>query len=260
MLSPASRGRAVLVPLAVGVVALLVPRPALTQLAQASVVWTGSAKCQIDVDGGENYNDHQLHTWTIKSGTSPVSEGAFLVHEASWSVTGRGYRSEAGSATSVGGSYPTVNQSTWTYKVTEVKAPLAVYVRASDRRLSLVARHAQLNVQNGAEGTESYRWLNGNPVCGYNWFCSQQARAPQAIAFPVYEFQFPRIEDAITSTHLSGWTTPMPLSGPVLPRQPSTAAGMATCTWDFNSAPLNPTLQVAPPTLTMPTRPPSRLP
>ena len=260
MLSLAFRAHAIIAVLAF---ASGVPQPAhaqLASLASSAPVWTGSAKCQVDVDGGENYNDHQLHTWTIKSGTSPVREGAFQVHEATWSVTGRGYKAVAGSAPSVGGLYPTVNRSTWTHDIREVSAPIAIFVRASDQRLSVVARHAQLNVPKGAAGEETYRWQNGNPVCGSNWFCSQQAAPPQPLAFTVYEFQFPRIEDAITSTHLTGWTTPMPVTGSVFPLQPSGATGLVTCTWDFSSASLNPTLQVTPASPTMTGRPPTRRP
>lgn len=92
----------------------LIPRGAFAQPAPTTA-WTGYAACQIDVDGGEHYNDHQLHTWRIKSGALPVREGAFDVHEATWSVTGTGYKAVGGQAGSGAFTGATVNRSTWTY-------------------------------------------------------------------------------------------------------------------------------------------------
>jgi hypothetical protein len=260
MLWPAFRRHAVFMALAF-VFLWLAPRPAFAQPAPATA-WTGFAACQIDVDGGEHYNDNQLHTWRIKSGVPPVREGAFAVHEATWSVTGKGYKAVGGYVSlgvgPLGGA--TVNRSTWTHSVRDVKAPIAVFVRASDQRLSIVARHAQLNVPKGATGEETYTWVNGHPFCkgAGDLFCNAaygagKAKSPQAISFTVHEYQFPRIEDAIGNTHPTGWTTPMPVSGSVFPLQPPTAKAQATCTWDFTATPLNSTIQMTPPKSTTPT-------
>lgn len=63
-------------------------------------------------------------------------------------------------------------------------------------------------------------WVNGHPFCkgAGDLFCNARngagkAKSPQAISFTVYEYQFPRIEDAIGNTHLTGRTTPLPVSG-----------------------------------------------
>src|ERR1044071_1909834 len=96
--------------------------------------WAGWARCQIAVQG-PGYTDQRTHTWTI-TGSAPTVEGAFRVYAGTWSVVGGGsLRRTQGSQTLT---------AEWAANAPAVSAPIAVFTRASDGRMFIQARHAQL--------------------------------------------------------------------------------------------------------------------
>ncbi len=117
------------------------PIPALAQQ-PPSGAWGGWARCVVTVQG-PGYTDQQIHTWTI-SGGAPTAQGAFLVHDGTWSVVGRGSLSRSQG-----------NQSftaQWATNGPDTGGPIAVFVRASDNRMFIQARHAQLRSRGAIQG------------------------------------------------------------------------------------------------------------
>jgi hypothetical protein len=110
--------------------------------------WSGWARCEINVSG-QGYRDQQTHTWTISSSTSAVS-GAFRIYPATWSVAG------SGSLQHTQGNQTLMAQ--WATSAQNLSAPLAVFVRASDRKMFIQARHSQARAPRSVNG---YQQLTG---------------------------------------------------------------------------------------------------
>jgi hypothetical protein len=132
--------------------------------------WAGWARCQINVTG-PGYTDQQTHTWAI-TGSSPAVEGAFRVYPGTWSVVG------GGSLHRTQGDQTLVAQ--WATNAPTVSAPIAVFVRASDNRMFIQARHAQLR---GSQSIQGYQQLtiDGKP------------QTPGKIAAEAFEWSFPEV-------------------------------------------------------------------
>src|SRR5687767_1910146 len=92
--------------------------------------WAGWARCEVVVQGA-GYRDQQTHTWTMSG--APAVEGAFRVYPATWTVAG------GGSLQRTAGTQTLTAQ--WATNVPATNAPLAVFVRASDGRMFIQARH-----------------------------------------------------------------------------------------------------------------------
>lgn len=170
--------------------------------------WAGWARCQIDVQG-PGYSEQAIHTWTI-TGATPTIQGAFRVFPGTWTVVGRGgFQRSDGSQTLVG---------QWAING-QAAAPLAVFVRASDGRMFIQARHAQLRATGAVAGYQQ-QTIGGTP------------QRPGPIAAEAFEWTFPTIEASATSITLSGATTPA-VNGSVGFMQPAGSRGTASCNWQF---------------------------
>jgi hypothetical protein len=174
--------------------------------------WSGWARCQIDVSG-PGYVDRQTHTWTIVGDTATV-EGAFRVFRGTWSVVG------SGSLQRSQGTQTLTAQ--WTTNAANVDAPIAVFVRASDGRAFIQARHAQLRAR-AIQGSQQLV-IDGKP------------QTPGPIAADAFEWAFPVV--AVTrpapgaSLIASGSSAPA-VNGPVGLMQPAGTNATASCTWQF---------------------------
>jgi len=186
---------------------------AAAQQSASPAPWGGWARCQINVSG-QGYSDQQTHTWTISSSASTVS-GAFRVYPASWSVAG------SGSLQHTQGSQTLMAQ--WATSAQNLSAPLAVFVRASDGKMFIQARHAQTRAAGSVNGYQQLT-IDGKPqkpgiiaAEAFEW------------AFPVVEVSRPKPGDPLVA---NGSSTPM-VNGKVGYMQPAGTQATASCTWQF---------------------------
>jgi hypothetical protein len=176
--------------------------------------WAGWARCQINVTG-PGYTDQQTHTWTITGG-SPKVEGAFNVYPGTWSVVG------GGSLQRTQGNQTLMAQ--WATNAPSMSAPIAVFVRASDKRMFIQARHAQLRAVGSIQG---YQQL----------IIDGKAKTPGKIAAEAFEWAFPLVVVSRPNPNASlvanGSSTPV-VKGSVGLMQPGGSQATAACTWDFS--------------------------
>ena len=184
-------------------------KPLFSQSA-AGASWSGQAQCQVTVQG-PGYSHQETHTWTL-SGGPPTQSGAMRIYAATWSVTG------GGSLTRTQGTQTL--QAQWTTNATLPNAPIAMFVRASDGRLIIKSWHAQLRSPGGVTGTQQVT-INGVP------------QSPGTISLEAFEWQFPLLQDAQTSTSVSGSSTTA-TNGAVGPMQLGGSQGTAACSWQFS--------------------------
>ena len=199
--------------LAVTVSLTLVSMCAAQQSSASNGPWSGWARCQINVSG-QRYGDQQTHTWMITGGT-PTLTGAFRVYPATWSVVG------GGSLQHTQGSQTLVAQ--WATTAQNVSAPLAVFVRASDGRMFIQARHAQMRAPRSVNGYQQ-QTVDGN------------VRMPGTIAAEAFEWAFPVVEVSRpkpgANAVANGSSTPL-VNGSVGYMQPAGTQATASCTWHF---------------------------
>jgi len=190
----------------------LMTAPALCQNAAIDAPWSGSAQCQINVQG-QGYMHSETHTWTLTGG-QPSVQGAIRVHPATWKVTGQG------SFTRTQGTQTLSGQ--WTTSATQANAPIAIFVRASDGRLILKSWHAQLRAAGGVTGTQQ-QTINGIP----------QSQVP--ISAEAFEWAVPVSDSSAASTQIRG-SSSIATRGAVGPMQPGGSKGTAVCTWQFSKS------------------------
>jgi hypothetical protein len=191
-------------------IAITAGRPAFAQSPPpAGGPWAGWARCQVDVQG-PGYMDQQIHTWTVTGGT-PAIEGAFRVYSGTWSVVG------AGSLQRTQGKQTLVAE--WATTVQGMSAPMAVFVRASDGRMFIQARHAQLRSPGAVAGYQQVT-IDG------------KSQPPGRIAAEAFESSFPLVDGTSTSTRLGGSSSPR-VNGSVGYMQPAGSRGTASCAWQF---------------------------
>lgn len=171
--------------------------------------WAGWARCQVNVQG-PGYTDQQTHTW-ILTGGMPTVEGAFRVYAATWSDVG------SGSLQTTQETQTRIRQ--WATNVPEMDAPIAVFVRASDGRLLIASRHAQLRASGAING---YQQLA----------IDQTSQSPGQFVSNAFEWSFPVVEGVSTSTSIDGSSSPA-VTGSVGPMQPAGSRGTASCAWQF---------------------------
>jgi hypothetical protein len=186
---------------------LIATQRASTQAPAAA--WAGWARCQIDVEG-PGYVERQIHMWATTGG-APSIEGAFRVYPATWSVVG------GGSLQRTQGSQTLVAQ--WAINGGSGNAPLAVFVRASDGRMLLQARHAQQRSAGAVNGYQQ-QIIDGKP------------QTPGRLAAEAFEWPFPTIDAPAADTSVSGSSTPA-VNGSVGVMQPGGSRGTAACAWTF---------------------------
>lgn len=211
---------------------------AAAQQTAAQAPWGGWARCQINVSG-QGYSDQQTHTWTISSSTSTVS-GAFRVYPATWSVAGNG------SVQRTQGNQSLMAQ--WATSAQNLSAPLAVFVRASDGRMFIQARHTQTRAPGSVSGYQQLT-IDGKPqkpgtisAEAFEW------------AFPVVEVARPKPGDPATA---NGSSTPL-VNGKVGFMQPAGTQATASCTWQFGQGSAAPAPPPAVATQSTPTPPGSQ--
>lgn len=190
--------------------------------------WAGWARCQISVQG-PGYTDQQTHTWTIMGG-APTVQGAFHIYPGTWSVVGGGSLSRSQGTQTL--------RAQWATNTPAVSAPIAVFVRASDNRMFIQARHAQLRSAAAIQGFQQVT-LNGVP------------QTPGKIASEAFEWAFPVVAVSPPvppdrNATASGSSTP-PVTGSVGPMQPGGSQATASCTWQFGQGSAAPS---PPPALT----------
>lgn len=205
----------------------LVSCAAAQQSAASQTPWAGWARCEINVSG-QGYSDQQTHTWMIGGGNPTVS-GAFRVFPATWSVVG------GGSLQRTQGNQTL--QAQWATTAQVLSAPIAVFVRASDRRMFIQARHSQVRAARSVNGYQQ-QTIDG------------KAQTPATIASEAFEWSFPVVEvsrpkGSPTAT-ANGSSRPV-VNGKVGYMQPAGAQATASCTWQFSQGPDAP---APPPTVT----------
>ena len=180
----------------------------------APAAWAGWARCQINVQG-PGYTDQQTHTWTIAGG-APTAQGAFQIYPGTWSVVGGGSLSRSQGTQTL--------RAQWATNAPDISAPIAVFVRASDNRMFIQARHAQLRSAAAIQGFQQVT-INGMPqtpgkidAAAFEW------------AFPVIAVSAPIPPDRNATA--SGSST-SPVTGSVGLMQPAGSQATASCTWQF---------------------------
>jgi hypothetical protein len=209
-------------------VVLAVLAPAASAVAQGQPssppAWSGWARCQVTVQG-PGYSDQQTHTWTLTGGP-PTVEGAFRVYPGTWSVVG------SGSLQRSQGSQTLTAQ--WATNGAPMNAPIAVFVRASDGRMFIQARHAQLRAAGAIQGYQQVT-IDGKP------------QTPGKVAAEAFEWAFPLVEVSPSTPTANGSSAPA-VNGSVGPMQPAGSSASASCTWQFgqgSAAPAPPTALAA---------------
>lgn len=207
------------------------------QSATPQAPWAGWARCQITVTG-LGYSDQQTHTWMITGGT-PTVQGVFRLYPGTWSVVG------GGSLQRTQGRQTLMAQ--WATNGPSRSAPIAVFVRASDKRMLISAGHAQLRSAAAIQGYQQVT-IDGKP------------QTPGKIAAEAFEWAFP--EAAVSRPNpnanliANGSSTPV-VSGSVGLMQPGGSQATASCTWQFSqgAAPAPPPALTAQPIPTPPAQP-----
>ena len=200
------------------VVSLGAASPSLAQTVTSSprsvpAAWAGWAQCQV-VTTGPSYSDRQTHTWVL-TGT-PTMQGVFAIHPATWSVAG------SGTVQRTSGSQP--SKAEWTTNVTSVSAPMAISVRAADKRIVIRPWHDRLGVSAAIKGTEQATMT-----------AVTRAPAPTPLAFQAWESTFPTVEGNPSGV-ISGSST-LPTNGTTSPMQATGSTRTSSCTWQFAQAP-----------------------
>src|SRR5262245_40519590 len=110
--------------------AWLVPVSTQQLVADATPIWTGSVRCDIDIKG-PGYVNHLTHMWTLSGALA--ADRSPLDYPGTWSVTGSG--SLLASATQPA--------ATWKTQGSAPGVRMAIFVRQSDQKLLVFLRHAQ---------------------------------------------------------------------------------------------------------------------
>jgi hypothetical protein len=182
--------------------------PARAQPPRADGPWSGHVSCQVDVRS-DGYAHQETQTWTLTGGP-PTSQG-IQSYPATWSTTGHG------TATQTQGTQ--VVSASWKSDVAPTNTTIAIFVRASDQRLTFKSMHAQISASGGHKGT---RQVSGG------------AATPSIVQYPAYEWPLPVIEDLPTATRVIGSGTTM-IGGGLLPGHAPSGSALANCTWEFST-------------------------
>lgn len=176
--------------------------------------WSGGAQCQVDVQG-PGYSHRETHTWAL-SGGQPTRQGAMRIYAGTWSVTGQGSLQRTQGTQTL--------TAHWTTNASLLSATFAIFARASDGWLIIKPWHAQLRSPGGVTGTQKVT-ING------------VVQSPEGvISREAFEWGFPTVDDAGSSTSISGTSTKV-TTGSVGPMQPGGSQGTSACTWQFSRKP-----------------------
>jgi hypothetical protein len=189
-----------------GFLAVVLALLATSAFAQSNALWSGSAQCKLTMQS-DGYAHQEVQSWTIASGSQFTQQGGMQVYPATWTITGQGNAQRP--------QGPQVVATQWNSNVPGISAPIAVFIRASDNRLIIKSWHSQLTAPGAITGVR------------------QLAGAQTNLTLTATEWSFPVIEDASTSTSVSGSGT-MVVPGSLMPMQFASASGTANCSWQFS--------------------------
>jgi hypothetical protein len=178
---------------------------------RADEAWSGHVSCQVDVRS-DGYAHQETQTWTLTGGP-PTSQG-IQSYPATWSTTGQGAARQTQGTQVVSVS--------WQTNVAPTNTSIAIFVRASDHRLTFKSMHAQISAAGGHRGT---RQVSGGGATA----------APSSVQYPAYEWPLPVIEDSPLATRVNGSGTTV-ISGGMLPGHAASGSALANCAWGFSTA------------------------
>ena len=167
--------------------------------------WTGSAQCVLTTSSG--YRETQTHTWTL-SGEPATISGDIREYPATWTATGSGLRSWGN------GVHGTQYTEQWTITVAGIKAPIAIWVRASDGSLMITARHGQLRAPGGIRGSITMP--------------NEITQESQSYTRDMFEYAFPVIQASRPYPTTITGSKNMDVGG--------TSFNSAVCSWDFRKS------------------------
>ena len=177
---------------------------------QSNALWSGSAQCTVN-EQDQSYQRQEVQTWAL-TGAAPSQQGAMQIYPATWTDTG------AGQLERVQGGQ--TNDTAWQTNA-QGAASIVFFIRASDGRLIIAAKHARQSVYGGISATRQIT-ANGVP------------QSPTPFNQTVFEWVFPRIEAAADATVVDG-SAQSPSEG--LPadllHRFGGSAPLAVCQWHF---------------------------
>ncbi len=211
-----------------GVFAIAVLLLSAESLAQAQALWSGQIQCRLTIQS-EGYAHQEIQEWKL-SGEPPTFTGNMPVYPAAWTVTGQGSAQRS--------NYSTKLTSQWKSASSPMTASLAIFKRASDQRLVIKRYTPGLRAPGGV-------------TIGKTVAAPGAAASQSSVQMDAWEWPLPVIEDAGSSTDVSGSGTVM-IAGTSMPMQ-APATSPANCTWHFvvganapASAPANKLPSIAP--------------
>jgi hypothetical protein len=177
---------------------------------QAPSIWSGQAQCQLNFQNPD-YAHQETQTWTI-TGPSTSAPDTIQVYPGTWSASGKGALQRI--------QGPLAQAAQWSSAVPNTNAPIAIFIRASDKRLIIKLWHSQLSVPGAITGIRQVSTAGAAPT-------------QSTIGNAGWEWPFPAIEDVGTSTSVVGSGT-IVVSGGLLPMGSPAVNATATCKWQFS--------------------------
>ena len=141
--------------------------------------WTGAIRCEIQAQA-QGYSHRETQTWTL-TGAAPTVQGSVTAYPTTWTVVGGGQHDRSTPATR--------RIAQWTASVAGVSAPIGFTQHALGRTFDVSKWHAQLTRGGGYTGSDQF--INGGVPS-----------SSQPLVATVYEWQFPKIDAAMTDTQL----------------------------------------------------------
>jgi len=177
---------------------------------QSSALWSGTAQCTV-TEQDQTYQRQEVQTWAL-TGAAPTQQGAMQIYPATWTDTGAGQLARAQGAQT--------NNTVWQTNA-QGPASIAFWIRASDGRLIVSAKHARQSVYGGISATRQIS-LNG------------VVQSPTPLNQTVYEWMFPRIEADPSATVVDGTAqSPSEALPADFVHRFGTSAPLASCQWHF---------------------------
>ncbi len=187
--------------------------------------WTGQIQCQLAIQSN-GYSHQEIQTWTI-TGPSTSAPGSMPVYPVLWSATSQGGTQQLRGTQTLAGQ--------WKGSAPGMPAVIAIFIRASDKRLVVLPYHAQLRAQGALVGSRQMVSPGSAPT---------QSPLPS----DVYEWPLPAIQDSASATSLVGTGTTI-VSG--MPMQPAATNNTANCKWHLTQGGTadtsGPSIRTAPP-------------
>lgn len=156
--------------------------------------WTGTVNCILSINGPQ-YQDTQVHMWTIQLYPSPHQQGGYVLYAGEWTVRGNGSNTKSGSS--------------WTYYG---RAPVTFLFLPTASGLLFKEYSTQARDLTGVAVTEPGK------VFSYN----------------VFEWQFPAKTIASGATDLRILSESEPIQPKNGYQEPDGSQEQADCTWNLH--------------------------